>query len=84
MNAAQRIVLILAFLTVLGMALFPPWRAVIDSDDYTAGYHLIFWPAHSFSGHSSIRIDIARFAIQLVAIFAVTGVAYLILRPNRK
>ena len=53
MNPGQRVVLILSFLVVLGMALFPPWIYVYDPPqsalrqefvraERPAGYHLIF------------------------------------------
>lgn len=48
MNLSQRIVLVLAFLVILVMALFPPWVYVSDSPqllrraERPAGYHLIF------------------------------------------
>jgi hypothetical protein len=47
MNPSQRIVLILAFLAILGMALFPPWTFIYDEPEAKrverpAGYHLIF------------------------------------------
>lgn len=53
MNLAQRIVLAVGFLTILGMALFPPWTYVYDYPGFgtllraehserPAGYHLIF------------------------------------------
>lgn len=46
MNLPQRIVLIFAFLTILGMALFPPWVYVYDflgkaHAERPAGYHFI-------------------------------------------
>jgi hypothetical protein len=57
---------------------------MIDVYDSTAGYHLIFWPSPSFSGHWGIRIDIARFVIQLIVILTAAGAAYLILGQPRK
>ncbi len=52
MNLPQRIVLIFAFVIVLGMALFPPWFFVFDPPailshnlvraERPAGYHLLF------------------------------------------
>jgi hypothetical protein len=57
---------------------------MIDVYDSTAGYHLIFWPSPSFSGHWGIRIDVARFVIQLIVILTAAGAAYLILGQPRK
>ena len=54
MNLAQQIVLIVAFLVILGIALFPPWIFVYsfpgccggaihaEHSERPAGYHLIF------------------------------------------
>jgi len=52
MNLAQRVVLILGFLVVLGLVLFPPWNYVFDPPadlrhhlvraERPAGYHLLF------------------------------------------
>ena len=54
MNLAQRIVLILGFLIILSMALFPPWIYVYDPPEIvrrhesvgkterSAGYHLVW------------------------------------------
>jgi hypothetical protein len=52
MNLSQRIVLVLAFLVILVMALFPPWFFVFDPPtmlrqnfvkaERPAGYHLLF------------------------------------------
>jgi len=52
MNLAQRIVLILSFLVLLSMVLFPPWIYVFDPPadlrhhlvkaERPAGYHLLF------------------------------------------
>lgn len=61
MNIAQRAVLILSFLVILGMALFPPWIYVYnpprDSDavraERPAGYHLIF-NEHTPQDHSQL------------------------------
>jgi len=46
MNFAQRIILIIAFLAIAAMAIFPPWVYVHDAPRYKrierpAGYHLI-------------------------------------------
>lgn len=80
MNQRQRIVLIVAFLVVLGMALFPPWRGLGEFGDATAGYRFVFWLGQS---RYLIRIDSARLGVQLLAVLALTGAAYLILRPRR-
>jgi hypothetical protein len=47
MNISQRIILILAFLIILGMALFPPWVYVYNffgkvQAERPGGYHFIF------------------------------------------
>jgi hypothetical protein len=54
MNLAQRIVLIVAFVVILGIALFPPWVYIYsypgccggvihaEHSERPAGYHLIF------------------------------------------
>jgi len=84
MNLWQRVVLISALMLLFGMALFPPWRAAADTGDYAWGYHFVFRPSYSLSGHTGMRIDTARFALQFVAVLALTGAAYLILGPNRK
>jgi hypothetical protein len=48
MNLPQRIVLVLAFLVILVMALFPPWVYVLNASEAhihaerPAGYHLLF------------------------------------------
>ncbi len=81
MNQRQRLVLILAFLVVCGMALFPPWKAPTDYGEADAGYKLVFWPSH---GHTLARVDSARLAAQLIAVVALAGAAYLILRRSRE
>ncbi len=47
MNLAQRAVLLLSFLVVLAIALFPPWIYIyrlpkLPEEERAAGYHLIF------------------------------------------
>jgi hypothetical protein len=48
MNIAQRIVLILGFVAILGIGLFPPWTLILnDVGDHVhaerpAGYHFLF------------------------------------------
>ncbi len=81
MSLRQRIVLILGFMVVFGMALLPPWRSTTEWGEATAGYRLVFWPSN---GHAIIRIDTARFGLQIIAVLALTGAIYLILRPNQK
>jgi len=75
-------VLVCACLLVFVMGLYPPWKAPTDyGGDEDAGYKLVFWPSH---GHTLARVDSARFAAQLIAVIALAGAFYLLLRRPRR
>ena len=93
MNLAQRIIVILSFLVIFGMALFPPWKRLYDVyDDQTdkvvhleraAGYHLVLRDQAPANEYSILRIDTTRLAVQLFAVIILTGLLYLAVRPSR-
>ena len=91
MNLAQRIVLIIGFLVVLAMALFPPWKRQYDVRRYdlrhveeSTGYHLILVDQSSGDESGNLRIDTTRLAVQFIAVSTLTFMLYLILLPARK
>ena|SRR2546425_10532127 len=122
MNLAQRIVLILGVLAVIGIALFPPWvfvysypgccNGVINAErsERPAGYHLIFgqhvpqdqtylvtlfdidtraplrsakvMPERTRLQFFSLRIDIARLAVQITAAVLLMAILFLAVRSS--
>jgi len=94
MNPAQRVVLIIGFLVVLGMALFPPWKRLFEAPNYdlekvvhveqSAGYHLILLDQSSGSPYVTLRIDTTRLEIQFIAVLILISLLYFILRPTQK
>ena len=92
MNLAQRIVLIVGFLLILSMSLFPPWKRIyINPADATtphfeaaAGYHLILRNQSTGSFYAMLRIDTTRLGVQFVAVLVLIALLYLILRPNNR
>jgi len=81
MNSGQRIALILGLLIIFGMALFPPWRTPPEYGEAVASYRFVFRPS---KGHTINRVDTARLGAQCLAVFALTGAAYLILGRRPK
>ncbi len=71
MNTKQRVILIVGFVLVLGMALFPPWVAVYDIPadkdrtflrvrgrvERSAGYHLLFHQDNGQSMSSAVTVE---------------------------
>jgi hypothetical protein len=95
MNLPQRIVLIFAFLVILAMALFPPWKRIYnypaEYGDYmnphmeqSAGYHLILRDQSSGNAYAILRIDTTRLGVQFVAVLVLTGLLSVILRSAQK
>ena len=99
MNLAQRIVLIISFLAVLGMALFPPWKRIYNypaeyikdispymnpHNEQSAGYHLILRDQSPGNPYAILRIDTTRLGVQFIAVLVLTGLLFVILRPTQK
>jgi hypothetical protein len=88
MNHSQRIILLIAFVLVLGMVLFPPWIRVYNYPtdlaetmnvsphmEQWAGYHVIFIGSSS-GPYSILRIDSTRLSVQLLGALLLTGLLY--------
>jgi hypothetical protein len=95
MNLPQRIVLIFAFLVILAMTLFPPWKRIYnypaEYGDYmnphmeqSAGYHLIIRDQSSGSAYAILHIDTTRLGVQFIGVLISTCLLFVILRSSQK
>jgi hypothetical protein len=73
MDIARRIIIIVYCLLVTIASIYVPWRFIIEGKEFSINYYTFIW-----SPLSPAVVDFQRVILELIAITAIAGVAWLL------
>jgi len=73
MNNIRRIIIIVYCLLVIIASIYVPWRFIIEGKEFSINYYTFIW-----SPLSPAVVDFQRVILELIAITALAGVAWLL------